>query len=314
MQKLLLVSILIFNSLSAQITSRTKIQMGTFITISLDEKDAHYMENGFELISRVELALSSYDKNAQIYKLNKNRETSINSYTYNALRLSQKYYEQSDGYFDITIGSITKDLYRFGEEEKVPSQNELSNAKIDFKGIYFSKNRASLEDGIKVDLGGMGKGFSVDVVSDYFIEKNISMGTISASGDIRCLDICSINIQDPFSNKALLRFKTVHENSSISTSGNYNRYVKNTKYNHLINPKTKKSQTKFISITLISQLPNSDLDAYATTASVMPIKKAYEFLDAFDLVYVVLQSDGELVLSKNIELFTQKLFINYTKK
>jgi thiamine biosynthesis lipoprotein len=54
-------------------------------------------------------------------------------------------------------------------------------------------------------------------------------------------------------------------------------------------------------------MPNSHLDAYATAASVMPIQKAYKFLDSIGVGYIVLQSDRELVVSKNISKFI-KLF------
>lgn len=301
MKKLLLLFIFIYSALFAQTITRTKVQMGTFITIVLNEKDASYVEEGFEIISRVEKALSSYDENAEISRLNKSRKIDIEAYTYQALLLSQRYYKESDGYFDVTVGSITKDLYRFGEDERVPSFFELSNAIVDFNGISFDKNRASLADGVKVDLGGMGKGFSIDMVSQHYKEHNITNAIISASGDIRCFNLCSVDVQNPLSKNYLVSFKTTQKNSSITTSGNYNRYVDSTKNNHLINPKTKNSQTKFVSITLISQLANSDIDAYATTASVMPLKKAYNFLDSLDLAYIVLQSDGKLVFSRNID-------------
>ncbi|MDQ7069017.1 MAG: FAD:protein FMN transferase [Sulfurimonas sp.] len=57
--------------------------------------------------------------------------------------------------------------------------------------------------------------------------------------------------------------------------------------NHLINPKTKESQKSFISLTLISTLPNSDIDAYATAASVMPKELAYRFLNSLDVGYII---------------------------
>ena len=93
----------------------------------------------------------------------------------------------------------------------------------------------------------------------------------------------------------------------ITTSGIYNRFVASTKNNHLINPKLKKSQTKFVSITLIGELNSSELDAYATASSVMPLKKAYEFLDSLEIAYIVLQSDGELKISSNISKYTTDL-------
>jgi len=306
--------LLLFTVSDAKMISRTKVEMGTFITISLEEKNKNFIEEGFKILHKINLALSSYDKDGLIYKLNNQKEVDINHYTYEAFLFSKKYYTQTNGYFDITIGSITKDLYRFGLDEKVPTKEELQNAKVEFKSLSFTKNKATLKQGIKVDLGGMGKGFGVDKIALFYKKQNIQKGIISASGDIRCLGICSVDIQDPYSDGILGSFITKQKNLSITTSGNYNRYIDSLNHNHLINPKDKESQTKFISITLISNLNNSDIDAYATAASVMPIKKAYLFLDSLELGYVVLQSDGELIVSDNIDDYTKDLFINYTKK
>jgi len=299
---------------SAETTTRIKVLMGTFVTISIDSTDKKYIENGFNIISEVESSISSYDKQSQIYRLNRDKKSRINATAYEALSLSKEYYEKSDGYFDITIGSITKDLYRFGEEERVASSRELKNAVVDFNGLSFNKNEAQLQKNMKIDLGGMGKGFGVDKAADYFRKKKLDNVTIAASGDIRCLGVCHIEVQNPFSNGFLAAFDTLKLDSGVSTSGNYNRYVKSVKNNHLINPKSKASQDKFISITLISNMPNSDLDAYATAASVMPTKKAYEFLDTLDLAYIILQSDMKLVMSQNIFKFINNLLINNTPK
>ncbi len=293
MFRLLLIYLSITLFLSADTFTRTKVLMGTFITISVDEKDLHTVEHGFKIMQDVDLALSSYKNSSPVFKLNRDKKVKIDNYTYQAFELSKIYYKRSDGYFDITVGSITKDLYRFGNEERLASNKELKDAKVGFNRIHFTKRDASLEKGLKVDFGGMGKGFGVDKVAHYF-RANAIKARISASGDIRCLDICSIDIQDPFSDGVLLSFRTTKEDLGISTSGNYNRYVSSIKNNHLINPKSKESQTKFVSITLVGELSSSELDAYATASSVMSIKKAYEFLDSLGVDYIVLQSDGEL--------------------
>ena len=291
--------------LDAQMLTRTKVGMGTFISISLDENYSNLTEDGFNIIKDVELSLSSYDSNAQIFKLNKNKKISIDNYTYEALELSKKYYEQTDGYFDITIGSITKDLYKFGEDERLPTEQNLQDAAVNFKGLSFNTKEALIDKDMKLDLGGMGKGFGVDKVTDYFKSKQIPKAIISASGDIRCLDTCHIEIQNPYSESFLASFDTSKNETGVSTSGNYNRYVKSTKNNHLINPKLKKSAQNFISITLISNMPSSDLDAYATALSVMPKEKAYSFLDSKPIAYVILQADKKLVISKNISEFVK---------
>lgn len=302
-------------SLEAKTLSRTQVIMSTFVTISVDEKDKKHIEDGFNIIKDVDKSISSYNPNSIIYELNKNLfKMGLDEYSYEALMLSKKYYEKTDGYFDITIGSITKKLYRFGEEQRVPTDKELSSAVVKLRGLHVEEAKACMEYGMQVDLGGMGKGFAVDKVAEYFRSNGVKNARISASGDIRCLSTCQIDVQDPFSDFPLLSFETTKKDLGITTSGNYNRYVESIKNNHLINPKDKKSQTKFVSITLISDMSSSDLDAYATASSVMPMKKAYEFLESIGVGYIVLQSDKNLVISDNISKYTENLLFNDTAK
>lgn len=299
--------------LEAKTTSRTQVIMSTFVTISTDETNEEYINNGFEIMKSVEMSLSSYNKDAKVFKLNKNLHVALDNYLYEALSLSREYYKQSDGYFDITIGSITKDLYRFGEDERVATTSELESAKVDFNALSFNEKEAFIKQGMKVDLGGMGKGFGVDKVAEYFKNLQIDDATISASGDIRCLSICKIEVQDPFDEESiLLSFETIESDMGTSTSGNYNRYVITKENNHLINPKAKKSQTLFASITLIGRVPSAHLDAYATAASVMALKKAYAFLDSIDVGYIIVHSDKEIVVSKNIAKYIKNLS-NFSK-
>lgn len=313
--KLLSLFLLLLTLLDAKTVSRTQVIMSTFVTITADERYTDLITDGFEIIKEVEMSLSSYNPDAKIYRLNKNRHAELDTFSYEALSLSKKYYTATDGYFDITIGSITKDLYRFGEEERVASLAELAGANVSFGALRFNEKEAFLEDGAKVDLGGMGKGFGVDKAAEFFRSKDAKSVVIAASGDIRCLFLCRIEVQDPFKeDDVLLSFETTKDDLGITTSGNYNRYVISTKNNHLIDPKAKKPQSLFVSITLVSNISSSDLDAYATAASVMPIKKAYEFLDALGVGYIVMQSDGELVVSKNISEYTKNLLIRDTLK
>ncbi len=301
----LLFVLFIFLCLNAEeaLQTRTKVLMSTFATISLSESNKDLFKGAFSILNTVDKSLSSYNKNSPIYKLNQDKKATINLYTYEALLLSQKYYVKSAGYFNIAIGSVTKDLYRFGKDERVPKGWELNASDTSFDTLTFDKYSAKLGQGVKIDLGGFGKGYGVDRVVEYLKINNVKKARVALSGDIRCLGICEISINNPYSDVALLRFVTRKEEMAISTSGNYNRFVGTEDNNHLINPKTKQSQKIFISITLISTLQNSDIDAYATAASVMPKELAYKFLDSLDLAYVILGSDRKLVISENISLY-----------
>lgn len=314
MLKLFLVFLFLAIQVEAKNISRTQVIMSTFIHISLEEQDKDYLQKGFNIVKAVDASLSSYNPKSKIFKLNQDKNITLDKYSHEALILSKKYYKKTHGYFDVTIGSITKDLYRFGEDERVPTNSDLLKAKISLSSLKIKKNKVSIEDGIKVDLGGMGKGFAVGKVAKFYRENHVKNAVIAASGDIRCLSICDIQVKNPFEDAHLVSFETTKNNLGISTSGNYNRYVNSTKNNHLINPKSKKSQTKFISITLIGGLASADLDAYATASSVMPLVLAYKFLDSLDVGYIVLQSDKKLLISKNISKYTKNLVVNYTMK
>ena len=317
MHKLFITSLILFIvslHVEAQNISRTQVIMSTYITINLDANDEKYIQKGFDIFKDVEKSLSSYDENAKIYKLNHSLHVELDEYSYEALQLSKKYYKKTNGYFDVTIGSITKDLYRFGKDECVPSKQELHQAKTSMSSLHVERKSANIIKGIKVDLGGMGKGFGVDKVVEFYKQHGVKKGVVSASGDIRCLSTCRVDVQNPFSDTSLVNFETAKDDLGVSTSGNYERFVKNKKNNHLINPKKKESQTNFISITLIASINSADLDAYATASSVMPLEKAYDFLDSLGVGYIVLQSDKKLVISDNIKQFTKDLVVNYTMK
>ena len=310
---LLLIAIIALH-VEAKTVSRTQIIMGTYINILVDKEDGKYIEDGFKIFKDVDASLSSFNKQSKIYKLNNTLHVEPDAYTYEALKLSQKYHKKTAGFFDVSVGSITKDLYRFGEDEKIPSDAELQKAKLGLESLHVENNRASIKKGMKIDLGGMGKGFAVDKVVEFYKLKGVKKGIISASGDIRCLSTCRMEVQNPFVDDSLVSFYTLKDDLGISTSGIYNRYVDTQKNNHLINPQKKQPQKEFISITLIGSIPNADLDAYTTAASVMPKEVSYMFLDSIGVGYIILESDKKLYISSNIEKYTKDLVVNYAVK
>jgi len=287
--------------------TRQKVLMGTFVTISLNVKNKELMEPVFLLLKDIENSLSSYDKNTPISNLNSNKSTQLDRYSYEALYLSRLYYTKTHGYFNIAIGKITKDIYHFGEDQRVASKEELDKTSTAINGLIFNEYEAIISDSIKIDLGGMGKGYAVDKVTQFLKDRGVEKALIALSGDIRCIGECKIGVQNPFIEGKTLANFDLYE-SAVSTSGIYRRFVESQRYNHLINPKTKVSENNFISVTLISdKLSSATLDAYATAISVMPLSEAYDFLNKQALAFIVLQTDKKLLVSKNIHRYVKNL-------
>ena len=293
-----LIVLLIFNlqPLFSKDLQRQQILMGTFAKITLEKQYQHKIQKGFQLIKKIEKSLSSYNKKALLYQLNQNKKIEADSFLLEAIQKSKKYYQCSNGYFDITIGSVTKKLYHFGEVEEIPSKEVLKEAKTNINAIHLYNNIIMLEKNITLDLGGMGKGFAVDKVANYYKEENITHGIIALSGDIQALHPTTIYIDSPFQKKPFVALETLYPNTSVSTSGTYRRYIKNQKYHHLINPKSKEQGRSFVSITLITYANNSLIDAMATAIGVMNQEEALDFLAQHkNIGYLLVCPNGNLL-------------------
>jgi thiamine biosynthesis lipoprotein len=302
MKHLLFILLFISSFLYAKEIQRTQVLMGTFVSITLDEKHQAEINHGFQLLKEIENSLSSYKKTALIYRLNRHKQVQADDYLLEALRKSQEMYKLSNGYFNIAIGSITKKLYHFGEKETIPTKKSLQNAKVEIETLKIDNKIITISAETTLDLGGIGKGYAVDKLANYYREQNITKGIIALSGDIQLLHPSTLYIESA-SSYPFVKLKTLHPNISVSTSGTYRRYVKTQKHHHLINPKSKQQGKSFNSITLITKQDNTMIDAMATALGVMSEEEALAFLLKHPKIgYILVKSNGNILYGNLEEL------------
>ncbi len=307
MVKFLILLPLFIVILNANSITRTQVLMGTYATISLPIKHKKEIQKGFDLIKKIESSLSSYDKSSKVYKLNLDKKIEADLFLLEILQKSKEIYQKSNGYFDITIGSITKKLYHFGQNEQIPSLHDIKKATIDIKGIKITNNFITLKPDITIDLGGIAKGYAIDKVAKYYKSKNIKNAKVALSGDIRVFNFAQVFIQSPFEKKPIIKLQTKLHDISISTSGTYERFVKHSSFNHLINPKTKTQTNNFVSITLITQNNNTLIDAFATAVGVMQELEALKFLLKYPHIgFILIKPNGNIIYA-NLNPYISKL-------
>ncbi|MBT8344629.1 MAG: FAD:protein FMN transferase, partial [Sulfurovum sp.] len=276
---------------------RTRSLMGTYATISLPQENNSQISSSFELVQKIEDSLSTYNPDATLSKLNKKHKVEYDTFLAESIALSKSYYLETDGFFDITIGSISKKLYHFGEEKTYsPSTAELKKAHLNINGIHIDKQTIQSDKNIVIDLGGIGKGYAVDKIANYLKEQNISKGIIALSGDIQCLNSCDIYLQSPYSDQTFAKVTSKSSYLSVSTSGTYRRYATKPEEHHLINPKTALQGRDFASVSLFTTANNAKIDAYATALSVMPKAEAIAFLkENKDIGFVLVDKEGKIL-------------------
>jgi len=302
MKKLLLLCFLIGSLYASQ---RTQVHMGTLIRVDVDEQNLS--DDVFALFNDLDNRLSTYKSDSEISHLNRDHEANLSNVTRTVLERSIEMNHKTQGAFDITIGSLSHGAYHFGTDEKLPTSAEIRHA-LTFVGgnhIWMDDEKVSVTKGTIIDLGGIGKGYAVDLSITLLEHHGVKKAVIAASGDIGCLGECEVRIQDPFHPKGVVATVTsILPRFAISTSGNYERYIRNKEHNHLLNPKTGKSEQNFASVTLFGKGDNTALDAIATGVSIMKLDQAITVLEREDIGYFLIQNDGHIFQSKTLEGIT----------
>lgn len=297
MKKTLLCLLLLLSSMDA--ASRTQVHMGTLITVEM--KDQNLSDRIFALFKELDNRLSTYKSDSEISRLGRQGDLIVTPITAEVLKRSLEFSTLSGGAFDVTIGTLTHDVYGFGQSKHLPTAQAIQKAlpKVNYKRLRLEQNHAHIDVNTTIDLGGIAKGYAVDLSLKILEDQNVTDAVVSASGDIGCLGECVVNVQDPFHPEGSIATITSKAGRfAVSTSGNYERYIKNTKHNHLIDPATGKSAQQYASITLIDTKDNTRIDALATAVSVMEKNAGRRLLDSLGISYLLIYTDQTIIKSK----------------
>ena len=222
---------------------------------------------------------------------------------------SKSVYKLTDGYFDPTIGPIVN-LWGFGPEKLTnnPKKSEVNNLlqyvglnKIKSGDNFLIKNKNTY-----IDFSSIAKGYAVDLLYNFLIEKNIFNFFLDIGGEIRANgnNIKNRNwvvgIENPFEIDSNIPIATASlDNLSIATSGNYRNFYKigDSLIFHTIDPKTGyPSKTNMLSASVFSETCFL-ADAYATSFMVMGFEKSKKLSSSIDEIEVLLiyyDNNGEI--------------------
>src|SRR5690606_39073535 len=116
---------------------------------------------------------------------------------------------------------------------------------------------------IRIDLGGIAKGYAVDRAAEILRGYGVEHATVSAGGDSRLMGDKNgrpwiVGIKNPRAEDdkdALPVIRLPLTDTAVSTSGDYERYfvdeATGERIHHIINPKTGRSATGVISVTVL---------------------------------------------------------------
>ncbi len=286
---------------------------GTFYSITYQCDNDLQKEIEAEL-KKVDLALSMFNKESIISKINRNEKVELNEVFLQVFTLAQKVSQDTDGAFDITVAPLVNAWgfgFKTGDQPSVTSIDSLMSTvgynKISLKGRQvFKENKNTM-----LDCSAIAKGYGSDVVAAFLKKRGIENFMVEIGGEVVTQGISEkrvpwrIGVTKPTEDSLSIgdELQTVLNvtNKAMATSGNYrNFYYKDgKKYAHTIDPKTGYPvQHSLLSATVLAN-NCATADAYATSFMVMGIEKAKAVLERHpELMAYFIYSDkkGELAV------------------
>lgn len=202
-------------------------------------------------------------------------------------------WQNSDGAFDMTIGSL-KILWGFEDQRSphVPSPDSilLCLKTVGFHKVKYSQSRVYLSSpGMKLDFGGIAKGYIIDQAVRGLRDAGIKAGIVEAGGDLFVFGkrpgkkYWRIGVRHPRYHdvkKEVIGFIETKGNVGIATSGDYERYFihKGKRYHHVLDPKTGYPASGCISVTILAK-DAMHADAWATAIFVLGPEKGMKLIE-----------------------------------
>jgi len=279
----------------------TRDLMGTYVRVVIyaDEGIAEEAINAaFARMEEIERIATTWDSEGEAFKLNQNGYSDTPSdELLELINLSLHYSELTDGSFDITVQPLLdlweynpdadKQFWELDESTQKPEINKALKL-VGTDQIIIEDNTISFkEEGTKITLGGIAKGYAVDEALEVLKGMGIKYALVDAGGDIGTIgskpdnelwDIALVNPDD--TSEHLVDFKI--KGKSVATSGNYERYFDLEKeVHHIINPETGYSATGCISVTIIAE-SCTQADVLATGVFVMGPEDGMRLVESLD--------------------------------
>lgn len=292
----------------------TRILMDTFCEISCYDADKGKaiaaIDAAFKEMERIERVFSKFDENSEVSKINRlagMQELSVDREVLRLIEDSIYYSKLSGGAFDITVAPLMEVWGFVRQNHIVPDNDTIQKTlkHIGYKNIIVDPQRSSirfLDKGVKIDFGGIAKGYAVDRAKDVLVSKGIKSCLINLGGNIFALGKppgkprWKIGVQDPRNKGKLLRTFELTDRA-ISTSGNYERFFETggKRYSHIINPVTGQPCHGIISVTVAAGSAEK-ADALSTAIFVLGEEKGLSLSRSLkDIKVLILKDDGKIV-------------------
>jgi thiamine biosynthesis lipoprotein len=291
--------------------------MGTEVRVLLWHEDAavgeEIVNEVFVEAERIDRLMSTYKEDSRISEINRLAATEpvvAGDELFRLIRRSQDISVLTLGAFDITYDSVGQH-YDFRNRQR-PDQAtiDVERELINFRFVELDQAAGTVafrEPGVRINLGGIAKGYVVERGVSILRKHGISNGIVTAGGDSRLLgdrrgQPWMVGIRDP-RKEGEVAISVPLQDEAISTSGDYERYFEegDTRYHHIIQPSTGEPAGGVHSATVFG--PDAVItDALSTSVFVMGVDQGLRLIATLpDYESIVIDAEGRIFYSDGLK-------------
>ena len=301
-------------------SSREVFAMDTYMTVTAYGKESEAaVEEAISEIKRLDALWSVGNENSEVSRLNAKGSLTLSAETSDLIAEALDLFRETDGAFDITIYPLMEEWGFTTQNYQVPSEDRIHTLlkKVDAGLLEYDSGtgQLTLPQGMKIDLGGIAKGYTSNHIMDVFSRYDIVSGLVSLGGNVQTYhrkpdgSLWRVGVENPDSTAGQLArsdYVGVLEvaDKAIITSGGYERYFEENgkRYHHIIDPSTGyPSDQGLISVTIVSE-DGCMADGLSTSLFVMGLNKSLEFWrnhrEEFDAVFV--DREGRITVTSGL--------------
>tara|TARA_B100001113_G_scaffold348667_1_gene342861 strand:+ start:44 stop:973 length:930 start_codon:yes stop_codon:yes gene_type:complete len=278
-------------------TNQGPAQGSTFSISYLVPEGLDYRKDIDSILKSMDQQMSLWVENSEISRLNRGDSVYVSNDFQEVILKSIYISELTNGDFDVTIAPLIKAWgFSGGTRKDSINVDSLMNY-VGYKGLMASgpgtiSEKFALPKGYEIDVNALAQGYTVDILSNFFLNVNVHNYMIEIGGEVRCKGTnidgrkWRIGIEQPQEERTAGQYQTivVLDSMSLATSGNYRKFwvdERGQRVVHTINPGTGQPViSNLLSVSIISN--NATFaDALATACMVSGLTRAKTMIERF---------------------------------
>lgn len=294
--------------------------MGSQLRVAIwtaDEvKAAAAAEHVAREFDRIEALLSVWKAGSDVVRMNEAagvRPVVVDRETINVLAHARTASVRTGGKFDVTFGALA-DIWKFDHDQDnvVPDRAAIETRLplVDYTDVRFDRAARTAfiaRPGVRVHLGGIGKGYAIDRAIDLLRAEGFADFLIQAGGDMFAAGTNNgrpwkLGIADPRGDHSAFAAVELRD-QTFSTSGDYERFfIKDgIRYHHLIDPDRGEPARGCRSVTIVASRAVL-ADVLSTGVFIMGPEAGMQLIEEMpDVEGVIVTARNEVLISSGLK-------------